>query len=319
VPDTSTPRPDAGAPAGLRPRTVLVLALAALLAVAALVAVERSGEGRPVADDLADGRPLPAGAPNVIWRADGETSLVEEWASYSTADRCSVVTSPERPSALFTRVSRPRAQGAFAYRSVARDDDICYEGERAEIAQGNPHKPALGDRLFHEGDERWISWQVRLGRGFPIDVSTWQLLMQLKQIGGFGPPALGLEVREGHWVLFNSSNSGRRTTGGELWSSRSRAMRGLWVRLTLRVRFSPDPRRGFVELFGDLRDGAGYQRLLRRTATATMKIDPRTRETIDSHTRLGIYRDPRIEGRAEAWFDGYTVARTRAAAEGNAF
>jgi hypothetical protein len=45
---------------------------------------------------------------------------------------------------------------------------------------------------------------------------------------------------------------------------------------------------------------------------ATMKLN--NGQTVNDHARLGIYRDPRINGNAMAFYDGYTVALTRNAA-----
>jgi hypothetical protein len=42
-------------------------------------------------------------------------------------------------------------------------------------------------------------------------------------------------------------------------------------------------------------------------------------ETVPSHSRIGIYRGFGSPGTADVYYDGYTVARSRALAEANAF
>ena len=49
-----------------------------------------------------------------------------------------------------------------------------------------------------------------------------------------------------------------------------------------------------------------------------MKID-QTGTPIPSHSRIGIYRDPLSLGTANLYYDGYTVATTRAEAEARAW
>jgi hypothetical protein len=72
---------------------------------------------------------------------------------------------------------------------------------------------------------------------------------------------------------------------------------------------------GFLEIYGNLGDGRGMRQLMPLTVMSTMKIDPNTGQTINSHPRWGVYRNSTIAGTATAYYDGYTVATTRAAAE----
>ena len=41
--------------------------------------------------------------------------------------------------------------------------------------------------------------------------------------------------------------------------------------------------------------------------------------SVPAHARIGIYRNPTISGTAHLWYDGYTVATTKADAEASAF
>jgi hypothetical protein len=93
------------------------------------------------------------------------------------------------------------------------------------------------------------------------------------------------------------------------------AQHNVWASFTFHVRFSSDPNVGFLEIYGDLGDGLGMRQLMPMTVMSTMKIHPITGQAITSHARWGVYRNSTISGTATAYFDGFTVARTRAAAE----
>lgn len=244
----------------------------------------------------------PSAAPAAMdWNADAESPWTSEWASYSC-----------QSSSRFSRVASPRAQRVRAYRLEVRDGDNSW-GERCELGQGNPRK--AGFPLFEQGEERWISYQVYLSHTFPIATTRWNVIHQLKQLGSMGTPALSMEVRDGRFYLMNSSTNGVSCCTRSKWVGR--AVRNRWIKFSLRVRFSPYPRVGFVELYGDL-DGRGRRLLMPRIYTHTMKRDSSGRG-VPSHSRIGIYRDPAISGRAQLYFDGYTVARDRAEAERRAF
>jgi hypothetical protein len=282
----------------------LVVALALVLAAAAAGVMVTALAG-------------PAGS--VVWSADGERDLDQQWASLSTDQNCGVELSPGLVDERFRHVNAPVAKGGGAYQSRIEDGDDCY-GERAEAGQGNPTRPGFSDeRLFHEGQERWISWQTRLGSGFPVHAETWQVVAQWKQLGSLGVPVLSMEVREGGWELYANPADPDETEGVRRFALGPAALER-WTRFTLHVRFSPDPGVGFIELHGDLADGRGMRELVPRTRTSTMRIDPDDGgRTVPSHARLGIYRDSEIEGPADVFYDGYTVATTRAAAEDSAF
>ena len=256
----------------------------------------------------------------VIWKADAERSASAEWAS-SRAEPpgpapCPGSTSPDRATPKIRRVTSPVAQGRYAYAITVSPGDDC-SGERAELGQGNPSRQGFEDRVFRDGDERWISFQVRLGSDFDPGVDTWRVIAQFHEPGGdYGPPSLSLNVEDGDFVLYHADKNVPSEDTVELWHAH--AVKDRWVRFTLHVKFSPDPHTGFIELFGNPAGGPVRQ-LLRRKPTFTM------RKAADGHgaplhARIGIYRNPHGHfGTETVYFDGYTVATSRAAAEGNAF
>jgi hypothetical protein len=248
-----------------------------------------------------------------LWRAAAEFPTDVEWASVSCAD-------PSRVTQVGDADGQPVRPGPGAYRIAVNDGDASvYDsdpppGERCELGQANPSRP--GAPLFAEGDERWISWKVLLPSSFPMNASLFQGIAQWKQVGGLGTPALAMGVTNGHFTL-DSSDSYVSGNGPMISRVVGTAIANQWVRFTLHVKFSPDPAVGFVELYGNL-DGSGQQQLVPLTHIWTMKRD-QTGATASSHARIGIYRHNDIAGDTYIYYDGYTVAPTKALAESSAF
>jgi hypothetical protein len=276
--------------------------VAALLVAAAAIAVYAAA--------LSDNAPRGG---HVLWRADAERPVAQEWASSAAEPRRGPCDSLAPPDATTPRIRRSTiaAQGRFSYAITLEHGDECH-GERAELGQGNPSRAGFDDHVFEQGQERWISFQVRLGRNFNPTVAAWRVIMQLHQRGDGSPP-ISLDVESGRWILYRSQSPANDSVNStELWSAPATV--GQWVKFTLHVRFSPIPDDGFVALWGNPAGGPTVP-LLPETAMHTMKLG-----ALPLHSRIGIYRNPAGPfGTETVLYDGYTVATTRAAAEGNAF
>lgn len=235
----------------------------------------------------------------VQWSATAEKPWNQEWANYSCQDGSRV-----------QEVTSPTAEGQRAYRIELRDGDNSY-GERCELGMGNPTRN--GFPLFQAGDERWISFQVYLPDDYPIDARSWNVFYQQKQLGSMGTPVISMEVQRGRFILMNANNNGVSGDTVEKWSGP--ATRNRWIRFTVHTKFSPDPTVGSIELYGDL-DGQGMKLLMPEIHTWTMKQDGGI--PVPVHARIGMYRDPSIQGTSHILFDGYTIATDRASAEAGA-
>ncbi|MBA3474669.1 MAG: heparin lyase I family protein [Rubrobacter sp.] len=261
--------------------------------------------------------PPPAGS-GVLWMADGEDVTENEWAELSTHTNCAVTTKPGITDSRINRVLSPAYKGAYAYKASVQDGDNCY-GERAELGQGNPTRSDMLDRLFREGEERWISFDMRLGSDYKTYPGTWQSVMQLKQMGALGSPVMGMHVEEGQWQLRRTSSdpNNQWPYGFQGKFNLGTAKLNTWTKWTWHVKFSPNSSVGFLEIFADTGDGQGIRQVFGKQFMSTMKVDNGT--TVDSHARVGPYRDPAISGTATVYYDGWTVATDRATAERNAF
>jgi hypothetical protein len=238
---------------------------------------------------------------SVVWAANAERPLTQEWANYSCQD-----------ASRITRVTFPSAQGRYAYRVNLNDGDNSY-GERCEMAMGSPTRD--GFPVFSSGDENWIGYQVYIPANFPQEGDKYNEITQFKQVNDLCAPALSLHVEQDRLLLFHSADNRGSCGGRSVWSAPMSYDH--WVKLLYHVKWSSDPSVGFVELWGDI-DGSGMKLLMPRTSMFTMKMDSSDRtQPVDA--RLGIYRDSSIAGDATAYFDGFTIATDRAGAEDNAF
>ncbi|MGH2979836.1 MAG: heparin lyase I family protein, partial [Solirubrobacterales bacterium] len=275
--------------------------------------------------------PGPVDESDILWTGDAEQGWDDgledrrwpdnnEWVSYSCADR-----------SRFRQVTSPVAQGERAYRIEVRDGDDSY-GERCELENGNTSSRRLHERiLFHRGQEVWIAFQTYMppdfsfaGPGDPVSFpGDGGLLMQLKQLGSCGTPALGIVTGKGVFAMRNSARN-RCESGSmkSLWTVPT--VLGRWVRWLVHARFDTDPEAGFTATWYDP-DGLGLRPIVprldlgkpvegNRIYTHTQKSptdhpNPACPESDDcSHARIGIYRDPDVSGTSVIYHDGWTVA-----------
>ena len=246
--------------------------------------------------------------------------MAEEWASSAASG---LWLSPPNPDPSRISQSSFRAQGLRSYRLEVRDGDGG-EGERTELAQGQPALERYEDRWFHADEEHWIALQYYLPLEWP-DADTWQTILQIQPTSpGGGGPVIGLDAGyDNHLKFYGNTNEwgdgeGRIFDGaGPLAGGSYPVPKGKWIKLTYHIRFSANPTLGFVEVFGDLRDGWGMRTLVPRRTRATMKYEGSVMDPV--HLRVGIYRDSAVAGAQNLYVDGVTVATTRAAAELNAY
>lgn len=270
-------------------------------------------------DSLSSGPSRPPDG--ILWMADGSRPIHRDWASYATADACwergNALTAPGSRSSRARRTSRVAPPGRrWSYVFNLLDGDDC-SGERAELGQGNPGKPALAGRVFREGDEAWIGYQLLVPRT-ATTVSTWQCLGQLKAAGR-GGPVLCPSLTNGRLSIEHATSSAAGSVGlRRLWTASRAVAPRRWLRFLFHVGFSGDPREGFVEMRADLADGHGMRVRIPRTSLFTLKLDA-AGAPVAVHSRIGIYRDEGATGDSRVYFAGYTVGSKRKRVEAVAF
>jgi hypothetical protein len=205
------------------------------------------------------------------------------------------------------------SQGNSAYRATTVLDGDNYWGERCELAKNSwtdglasPQNQMGTFYDYHEGERRATYFSLRLPSGFPINVNTWQVVMQMKQAGpsnnSSGTPVLEMDAYGGRWRLRQSLSTGDASDSRELWSTP--AQTGSWTRFAYDVTYSSDPSIGSIKVNVDLNgDGdfgdAGEQSPTFHTYTLKKEIaGPDTLlavgQSIPSHLRMGLYHDSSV-------------------------
>lgn len=262
----------------------------------------------------------------IVWKADASRSAAAEWASTAAPGSACAVAPADTSTSAVQRVRAPIAAdnstsvNRLAYHFQVSDGSDCY-GPRAELGQGNPQNPSLGDRLFYPGQERWISFQAFFPNSYQLHAGNGYSsgLMQLKQIGTYGYPAIGMANGDGYLCVYIDAMHDQQTSDhcGSGYYDLGKPAQNAWVKLTFHVRFSGS-NDGFIEVYGDMGDGQGYRPLLPMIHAATSKLDEHGKP-LPTQARIGMYRNPLIQGTEDLYVAGFTAATDRASAEANAF
>jgi Polysaccharide lyase len=201
-------------------------------------------------------------------------------------------------------VRNPLQIGPPAVRITVSDGDLRSSCRRLQ-AGPNPSAFLVSPSLFHSGSDLYIGFSVYFPRGFPV-VRTPRWL-QVAQI--YGPPfrtrpQISFGVRGNRLVLVLLLGPDHRYTAA--WGTALR--RGSWHHLVLRVRFSANPRLGFVQLWHN----HARQRMHRRRTMHMQTLvpwgtwdPPRGRNAL----YLDLYRAPGF-GSVTVYENGARVGRT---------
>ena len=213
-----------------------------------------------------------------------------------------------------TASGTPQRNRAFRKLTVIDGDNPDGDGERCELGKNSYvdgiaglRNPAGTFYNYNEGMRRATYFSLRLPGNFPINVDTWQVVMQMKQSGpsnnsGIGTPILEMDAWAGRWRLRQSLSQTGPSDSRQLWSAPART--GVWTRFAYDVTYSQDPNVGRIKVYVDLNgDGdfadAGEQSQTFHTYTLKEEIPGPDQglqpgESIPSHLRMGIYHDPAI-------------------------
>ncbi len=171
----------------------------------------------------------------VIWRGDFETGTTEQWRGARRTDSVEVVTDPVREGKFALRID-----GTNAARRGNRD--------RIEF-QHQPEPPGTA-----EGTERYFGWSVFLPEkltdgghalGYFETRNSWRQLMSF----------------EAHGEDISYST---RVPHARRWTGTGRLTPGRWHDFAVRVLWSRDPAKGFVEVWFD------GEQVVPRAMTATL-------------------------------------------------
>lgn len=204
----------------------------------------------------------------VIWRGDFETGSRSQYsgAQMVSADRLQVVTSPV-------------AEGRYALKATVKqgDDPINSSGNRNELVyQGNESS----------GSEYYYRWQVMFAPDFP-SVRTWQIFTQWHHDGCCGSPPV---------QFFVYGEEIRLTLADSVTPWSMPLTRGVWHEFIFHVKWSADPKVGFVELWHN------REKVLPKRNVATMYAG------MNVYLKLGLYRSDTVTQTGVVYHDGFIQA-----------
>lgn len=214
--------------------------------------------------------PPPTGS-GIVWRGDFETGDRTQWSSTQmvSADRLAIVSSPLR-------------EGKYAIKATVKqgDDPINSSGNRNELVRMT---------LEPAGSEYFYKFNTMFAPDYPI-VNAWQLFAQWHHEGSGGSPPVEFTVY-GEEMRLNIGGS----PGTIVW--RSKLVRGAWQDFVFHVKWSSDPKVGFVELYHN------GQLVLPKRYIATQFSGQR------NYLKVGLYRNDTIAPTGVVYHDGWVMTR----------
>ena len=250
--------------------------------------------------------PTPTGAPPATPdRTPGEWAEIVNWqvqqvpavAGTRQVDRIQTVEAPGPPD---RRPSGPVLR--FELRPGDVTDTGGFLANRTEV-YGRAASPlsappdAWPDPV---GSVRWYQMSIFVPNDFSLSAdATWLTIAQWKGLRGGSPP-IALEIKRDSLRLGGArTNSGFIARDGYLGT----LPRGVWFTVSVGIGFSPDPNKGWVEVW---RDG---EMTLPRTSVATMDLV--TGQVDPTYLKQGLYRDPKWAATHVIYFGPTMVSNHR--------
>ena len=209
---------------------------------------------------------------SIVWKGDFETGNLSQYteAWLVAPDRMQVVGAPAR-------------EGNKALKVTVRqgDNPVNASGNRNELFRAT-YEPV--------GSEYYYKWSTLFPWDFPSS-PRWQVFTQWHHDGCCGSPPL-------EFFVINDTMNMRvgGSSGTVLWQEPVR--RGQWNDFVMHVKWSADPKVGFVELYHN-----GKLVLPKRNIATRYP-------NMAGYIQLGYYRDAAISQTASLYHDGFTMATT---------
>lgn len=170
-------------------------------------------------------------------------------------------------------VDEPTRDGGRAARFSAADGDV------APLTPTANPRAQLNSKLdFAEGDNDYVGWSTYLPKGFPTGVNPWFVFFQFHGDPYAGSPRLALGVKGGRIGLERDA----AYRFDRPWTAPVRT--GRWMDFVMHVKWSRNPRVGFIELWLDGKKQS-FARSGKRLEMATIKADQKRVEIIPTNYR----------------------------------
>ncbi len=201
-----------------------------------------------------------------------------------------------------------RRQGRRAARFEVTDRDFDGYGDRSECQKGT------GER---EGVTRWYSWSTLLPKGLPADnARAWAVITQWHCTCSGSPP-VGFYLQSDRLELsvHRSDHEGDHSHSDSCpWGGPRASVKVRWIDIRMRVRWSASDARGFIDLWvNGRRQRMNWPRGDRRASAhgGVGAVRARIRTLVPggsgAYLKQGLYRSPRISGRAVVYHDAMRI------------
>lgn len=225
-----------------------------------------------------------------------ETGDTSQWSGCQTRHRRGI-----------TVVGSPRRHGKRAARFEVTDADYDGYGDRSECQTRSRER---------EGQVRWYSWSTFIPRSLPApNARAWAVISQWHcTCDGSPPVGLFLQADRLELSIHRHDRVGDRQLELVPWGRPLSAVKGRWIDFRLRIRWSANDRRGFVDLWVNgvrqrMNWPRGDARASRYGGVGATRLRVRTMVPGSSgvYFKQGFYRSGRITGRAVVYHDGLRV------------
>ncbi|MGE3285932.1 MAG: polysaccharide lyase [Pseudonocardia sp.] len=236
--------------------------------------------------------PRPEG-PDLMWSGDLETGDLSQfkdtpWNVTRGGSEPEIVSDPQ-----FVREGRYAVKISIPTGETDDKDGACCD-PRAEI------EPNISD--IRDGDDLWFGFSTMLASDFPVN-DEWQVITQWKSRVDGSPP-VSLNVERGAYLL--AGGAGHPDEEQPFVKELAPAVPGQWSDWVVHIAFSPDPRKGYVEVWQN-----GTPVLERYSPPGGTMYPAEKGEDAESYLKTGYYRNGDITAPGVVYFDSWRVGRTR--------
>ena len=157
-------------------------------------------------------------------------------------------------------------------------------GTRSELL------PKVGQQ--QNGDNLFFGYSGKLADDFPVDADSYQILMQWHHASDEGSPPVAVHVKRGQLVLAGGGNNDHEPFEVPIGAARP----GMDLNLVVRVFFSKKPEEGSVDVWSG-----------GRHVITDFKPPSGTAYDQYNYLKVGLYRDPSLEGTARVLVNNVVV------------
>lgn len=279
-------------PSRNRVRTAAALALILLV-----TACGSDSDGEQRKERTPNAPTVPTGRPDLLWIGDVETGDLSQFK-----DTPWNVTRGGEPPRVVDDPQLVR-QGRYAVRVAIPSEET---GDKKDGACCDPRselEPNIGN--IQDGDDLWFGFSSMPAADFPID-ADWQVITQWKQRADGSPP-VSFKVKDGQYLL--SGGAGHPDEPEPYDKVLAPVAPGQWSDWVVHIKFSPEPKDGFVEVWQN-----GRQVLERFSPeSGTMYPPKKGDKEAESYLKTGYYRNGSISRPGVLYFDAWRVGTSREA------